>query len=86
MNVKQCNAGYPAKEHLVHLCKERGDTKHLQYKVGNTMLYASCHMDVKPMCLIHSCDTSNPGEPRYRHFAVFDESVGHVYRNTYKLE
>lgn len=86
MNVKQCNANYPHKDHLIKKCPNRGDTIHLKYDFESTTLYASCHTDLKPMCLIHTAGTSLPGEPRFRHFAVFDKEVGRTYRNVYKLE
>ena len=55
-------------------------------QVDGINLYASCHMDMKPMCLIHTTVTSNKGKPRYRRWAKFDVSVGHVIRETYTLQ
>lgn len=42
-------------------------------------------MDKQPMCLIHTTGTTLEGEPRYRHFANFDEDKGRVFRETYTL-
>ena len=46
-------------------------------------MWASCHMDKKPMSLIHTTDTCLEGEPRFRTIARYKE--GKVLRKTYTL-
>lgn len=42
-------------------------------KVGETMIYASGHKDVQPMCLVHTTGTSLEGDKRKRFYRYYNK-------------
>ena len=71
MNVKNNHKRFPKHLILDHLSK-RDDRMHMSVQVENGFeVYASGHMDVQPMVLVHTTGTSLEGSKRdrvYRHF------------------
>ena len=49
-------------------------------------MYATVHMDIKPMAFIHTSGTLLDGAKTYRHWAAFDADQGKVVRAVYELE
>lgn len=69
LNVKTAHKGFP-KDILKAACTERGSVKHMRLTTQDGYeLYASCHRDIQPMALVHTCLSSEQGEPRFRRFA-----------------
>ena len=89
MNVKLASKGFP-KAVLKERVTTRGDTAHMTVKIPDMPkhspiqhAYASAHCDIKPMILVHTCYTANPGNERVRTWRGMVE--GQFVRKTYRL-
>ena len=91
LSIKNGHAGFP-KQELLDLCKERGDTAMFKCDVqlgwegqgDEATLYASGHMDKKPLLLVSDCGLLIEGPERERHRFYF-EGGSYIHR-VYKLK
>lgn len=87
-NVKTGSRNFP-KAYLLERAVRRHDKLHMR-KVAELEdrsripIYASMHMDVQPMNLVHSCLGSNMGEESVRNWNKL--TGGQMMRKRYKLQ
>lgn len=85
MVVKTNSKGYP-KEEIKARMKTRGDIASYKTSVEGVNMWATGHMDKKPLTVVHTCDSIAPGKPRYRTFSKWSKDTHRIRRAVFKLD
>jgi hypothetical protein len=85
MVVKTNSKGFP-KAKLKEAMEKRGDVKCMAIVVDGEPMWATAHMDKQPLTLVHSCEVTTAGPPRYRSVCKYVPDAKQVKRAVLKLD